>query len=105
MSVSDASTNACFQTQTGSAVITINPSPTESVSGDTEICVDDISPEITFTGADGTAPYTFTYNINGGANTTVVSTGNTATLSVNTSTDGTFSYNLVSVSDASANAC
>ena len=105
VSVSDASTNACSQTQTGSAVITINPSPTASVSGDTEICVDDISPEITFTGADGTAPYTFTYNINGGANTTVVSTGNTATLSVNTSTDGTFSYNLVSVSDASANAC
>ena len=105
VSVSDASTNACSQTQTGSAVITINPSPTASVSGDTEICVDDISPEITFTGTDGTAPYTFTYNINGGANTTVVSTGNTATLSVNTSTDGTFSYNLVSVSDASANAC
>ena len=102
VSVSDASSSSCLQAQTGSAIITINPFPTAIVSGDTEICVNDISPEITFTGTAGLAPYTFTYNINSGANTSVVSTGNTATLSVNTSSDGDFTYNLLRVSDANA---
>lgn len=105
VSVADASTNACSQTQTGTATVTVNPAPTASISGTTEVCVDDTNPDITFTGANGTAPYTFTYNINGGSNTTVISTGNTATVSASTATDGTFIYNLVSVTDASTNAC
>ncbi|MDB0011757.1 hypothetical protein N9E20_03010, partial [Crocinitomicaceae bacterium] len=105
VSVADASTNTCSQTQTGTATVTVNPSPTATISGTTEVCVDDTNPDITFTGANGTAPYTFTYNINGGSNTTVISTGNTATVSASTATDGAFVYNLVSVADASANAC
>src|SRR5690606_20729682 len=62
-------------------------------------------PQVTFTGANGTAPYTFTYTINGGAAQTVVSTGNIATVDVPTGTVGTLTYSLVSVQDASSTAC
>lgn len=85
--------------------ITINPLPTATISGNTSVCNNAASPVITFTGNNGVAPYTFTYNINGSGQTTVVSVGNTATVSVPTGTVGTFNYNLVSVSDASSTAC
>jgi len=54
-----------------------------------------------FTGAGGTAPYTFTYTLNGGSNLTVVSTGDVATVTAPTTAAGTFTYLLVSVQDAS----
>src|SRR5262249_18477315 len=48
----------------------------------------------------GTAPYTFTYQINGGAATTVTTVGgNTATVMQSTAAAGTFTYTLLSVSD------
>lgn len=85
--------------------ITVNPLPNATITGTTAVCANDPQPTITFTGSDGVAPYTFTYNINGGANQTVTSVGNTATVSVPTTTAGTFNYNLVSVQDASASTC
>ena len=85
--------------------VNVNPLPTATISGATSVCQNDPSPSITFTGANGTSPYTFTYNINGGSNTTVVSVGNTATVSVPTGTAGTFVYNLVSVQDNSSTTC
>ncbi|MEJ7681485.1 MAG: hypothetical protein WKG06_27265 [Segetibacter sp.] len=91
----------CSQTQTGSATITVNPSPTATISGTTAVCQNSTTPNITFTGANGTAPYTFTYNIDRGANQTVTSTsGNSATVTAPTGTTGTFTYNLASVSGA-----
>jgi gliding motility-associated-like protein len=105
VSVADAGVNACSQAQPDVATITVNPLPTATIAGTATVCQNDVGPTITFTGANGTAPYTFTYNINGGANQTVVSVGNTATLTAPTGTVGTFDYNLVSVSDASATAC
>ena len=64
------------------------------------------SPNITFTGASGTAPYTFIYNINGGANQTVTTTaGNAVTVAAPTNAAGTFTYNLISVTDASSSIC
>ncbi|MDG1332784.1 MAG: PKD domain-containing protein [Crocinitomicaceae bacterium] len=105
VSVSDASTNGCSQAQVDVATVTVNPLPTATIAGAVTVCQNDIAPTITFTGANGTAPYTFTYNINGGANQTVVSVGNTATVAAPTGTVGTFDYNLVSVSDASATSC
>jgi gliding motility-associated-like protein len=67
----------------------------------TSVCVGEANPIITFTGKDGTAPYTFTYTINGGANQTIkTSTGNTSiTLTVPTTTIGIYEYKLVSVAD------
>ncbi|QNR85889.1 gliding motility-associated C-terminal domain-containing protein [Pedobacter riviphilus] len=87
------------QAQSGTATITVRSLATASISGSTAVPNLATAPNITFTGANGTAPYTFTYNINGGANRTVTSTGNTATVSAPTSTVGTFVYNLVSVAD------
>ncbi|WP_415711198.1 hypothetical protein, partial [Flavobacterium branchiophilum] len=67
----------------------------------TATCLNDASPNITFTGANGVAPYTFTYNINGGANQTVsTTTGNSVTVAAPTTSAGTFAYNLVSVADS-----
>ena len=105
VSVQDASTTACLQTQSGSAVITVNPYPTASIAGTSEVCKNTTAPNITFTGANATAPYTFTYNVNGGTNTTVTSSGNTATVSAPTTTDGIYTYNLVGVKDASSTTC
>ena len=106
VSVQDASTSACTQAQTGSAVVTINPLPTATISGTTAVCKDAASPNITFTGANGTAPYTFTYKINTGSDQTITTTsGNSVTVAVPTGTSGTFTYTLVSVQDASTTAC
>ena len=105
VSVQDASSTTCSQAQTGSATVVVNPLPTAAVTGTTDVCQNDAAPVITFTGSNGTAPYTFTYTINNGANQTVVSTGNTVTVTVPTGTVGTFVYDLVSVQDASSTTC
>jgi len=105
VSVQDASSTTCSNPQSGTATVVVNPLPTATISGTTDVCRDNTSPDITFTGANGTAPYTFTYTINGGSNQTIISTGNTATISVPTGTDGTFTYTLVSVRDASSTTC
>src|SRR5690606_31192965 len=78
------------------------PSATIQISSNTSVCQNSAGPVITFTGSNGTAPYTFTYNINGGAPQTIVSTGagSSATLTGSTSTAGTKTYNLVSVEDS-----
>jgi len=86
--------------------VTVNPLPTATIGGTTSVCLSAASPNITFTGAAGTAPYTFTFNINGGANTTITtSVGNAVTIAVPTGSAGTFDYNLVSVMDATVSAC
>jgi len=78
-----------------------NGLPSATISGTTAVCQNATSPIITFTGANGTAPYTFTYNINGGSNLTVTTTtGNSVTVAAPTNADGTFTYSLVSVQDA-----
>jgi gliding motility-associated-like protein len=107
VSVQDGSANLCSQAQSGSAVITVNPLPIATIARSVaEVCLNGASPTVTFTGSDGTAPYTFTYNINGGPNQTVTtSSGNSVTVTVPTSTAGTFTYNLLSVQEGSANLC
>ena len=76
--------------------------PSATISGTTTVCQNAAGPVITFTGSGGTAPYTFTYNINGGAALTVSTTGTNlfVTVSVNTSNAGNFNYNLTSVQDS-----
>lgn len=78
-----------------------SPSPSTSITGTTSVCQNAASPQITFTGSGGTAPYVFTYTINGGTSMTAATTGSNAsiTVSVPTTTTGTFNYNLVSVHD------
>ncbi|MFD2286622.1 T9SS type B sorting domain-containing protein [Pedobacter petrophilus] len=92
----------CSQPQTGAATVTVRPLPIATITGTTAVCNFNVSPVITFTGAAGTAPYTFTYTLNGSSNRTVTTNGTTATLTVPTGTVGTSVYTLVSVTDAFA---
>ncbi len=105
-SVKEGSSTGCIQNQTGSVTVTVKALPTAAISGNTTVCLNSASPNITFTGASGTAPYTFVYTINGGPNQTVTTTsGNSVTVAVPTTTAGTFTYNIVSVQEGSANLC
>jgi len=104
--VSVANPNNCNQTQTGSAVVTVNSLPTATILGTTMVCQSSASPNVTFTGANATAPYTFTYKINDGVAQTVKTvSGNSVTVPVATNTVGTFTYTLVSVSESSSTTC
>jgi hypothetical protein len=107
--VSITNGNGCTTTngfQDATAQIIVRPLPTATISGTTAVCLNASSPAITFTGAGGTAPYTFTYNINGGSNLTVNTiSGNSVTVSVPTSATGSFVYSLVKVQDASSTTC
>jgi gliding motility-associated-like protein len=74
--------------------------PSATITGTTTVCTGAADPVVTFTGSGGTAPYTFTYNVNGGVNQTITTdTGDSVTLPVATTTAGTFNYTLVSVQD------
>ncbi len=77
--------------------------PTASITTNaSSVCLNGTKPIITFNGIGGTAPYTFTYTINGGSNQTIVtSSGSSVTVSQPTATAGTFIYTLASVTDSS----
>lgn len=67
---------------------------------DVSICEGSSGASMTFTGSNGTAPYTFTYNINGGSPQIITTTaGNSVSVNVSTVTAGTFNYQLTQVSD------
>ncbi len=106
ITATDAGTPSCGSVTSLLIVITVYPLPAATISGTTEICRNAPSPNITFTGANGIAPYTFTYNIDGGSNATITTiSGNTVTLPAPTGTAGSFTYNMVSVQDASPATC
>jgi uncharacterized protein (TIGR02145 family) len=106
VSVQDGSATSCLQAQSGNATITVNPSPTALISGTTSVCLNAASPLVTFTGGNATAPYTFSYNINGGTNQIITtSSGNSVTIAVPTNVVGTFAYNLTGVQDGSGTSC
>jgi gliding motility-associated-like protein len=107
ISVQDASSVTCAQAQSGSALVTVNQLPTATITGNIVVCQGDPSPVITFTGATTTPAYTFTYNINGGANQVITTPAgsSTMTVSVPTGIGNTYSYNLINVKDGSSAAC
>ncbi|WP_164489993.1 Calx-beta domain-containing protein [Runella sp. SP2] len=84
----------------GTGTIVNTPLPTATIAGATTVCLAGAAPTVTFTGANGTSPYTFSYQINGTPQTSLVSTGNTSTTTAPTSVPGIYIYTLVSVSDA-----
>ena len=79
--------------------IVVTTLPSAIISGTTSVCENGAQPNITFTGSNSTAPYTFTYSINGGANQTITTSPTSAavTLPVPTATTGTFTYTLSNV--------
>ena len=88
-------------TANNTVVISVNALPTATVTGTTSVCQDGTAPTVTFTATTGTAPFTFTYTLNGGTPETITAVvGNSVTLAAPTGTVGVFTYQLVSVSGA-----
>ncbi|MEM0543564.1 hypothetical protein WFZ85_13150, partial [Flavobacterium sp. j3] len=107
VSVQSSGTPSCSQNQTGTAIITVNPLPTATISGSVATCLNATAPQLVFTGANGVGPYTFVYTINNAIQAPLVTSGggNTAVINVPTSSFGTFTYTLVSVQEGSASTC
>jgi hypothetical protein len=102
LSVQDASSTTCSQSISGKSVtVTINPLPTATINGTTAVCQNAASPNVTFEGSGGTAPYIFTYSLNNGSTTTsnLTPSGNPATVAVSTTTAGIYTYTLTGVQD------
>ena len=87
--------------------ITVRAIPTATLNSNAVVCLNGPSPVISFTGIGGIAPYIFTYKLNGGPTLSISSLGTSsvATISVSTTTAGTFSYILTGVTDGSSSMC
>jgi gliding motility-associated-like protein len=97
------SVNGCDSTS--NVTLTVQPYPTALVTGTTEVCLNVTEPVITFTGGNGTAPYTFTYTINSGAQQTITSTGDIATITIPTNSVQNYTINLINVEESSTLTC
>jgi len=96
--------NNCLGTSIEATVL-VNPLPTVTITGTTAVCQNSPRPQITFTGSNGTAPYTFTYSLKGTEKTVTTENGNSVSVEALTNEAGTFEYSLVSVKDGSSTAC
>ncbi|MCG2612589.1 Ig-like domain-containing protein, partial [Flavobacterium sp. SM15] len=104
--IADSNPPNCSLPLTISETIIVNAQIVASISGSTSVCKDAPQPQITFTGTNGNAPYTFVYTINGGINQSVTTTsGDSVTVNVPTNSIGTFTYDLVSASSATTPVC
>lgn len=95
-------TNPCNNSTSDAAVLTVNQITGSSIAGTTTVNQGAPAPNVTFSATGGTLPYTFTYKVNNGTNQTVSTTGvqTSATVSQSTAAVGTFTYELVTVTDA-----
>ncbi len=106
VSVRDASTTRCDNPVSGVVTVTVNPLPMATIGGSSGVCLNGASPDITFTGSNGTSPYTFGYTVNNGAVEYVTTvSGSSVSVPVSTGTVGSYTYTLVSVGDASTTHC
>jgi len=87
--------------QSTEVTVTILESPTASISGGGNYCQFSGSPMIWLNAEGGIPPYTFEYNINGGATETATTYGTEASTLIfaPTSATGTFVYTITRVSD------
>jgi hypothetical protein len=95
--------NGCSPASPTVYPVTVKVLPSATISGTLAVCQNSGTHNIKFTGSNGLSPYTYTYNINGGANTTI--SGGTVNFAASSLTPGIFTFNLVSVQESSANAC
>ena len=92
-------------------VVTINPSPVATISGQNNfiICQNGTQPVITFTGSNGTAPFTFSYQIDmptGPISTvTTPASSTSASIAFPTSISGNHTVTLLSITDSSNSTC
>lgn len=104
--VQESSATTCKATVSATATVTVSELPGASITGSTIVCKNSASPVLTFTGSNGTAPYTFTYSVNGGTVQTVrTAMGSTATVAVPTDATGEYEYRLLSVQESSGITC
>jgi hypothetical protein len=104
--VQESSGTSCSNSVAGSVTVVVSPLPSASISGSTTLCQNSFTPIIYFTGSGATAPYTFTYQINGGATQTITTpSGTSVGIGVPVSVAGTFNYTLLSVKESGSNAC
>lgn len=85
--------------------VTVFSLPEATITSDTVVCQNDIEPLLVLTGSNATAPYTFSYNVNGGPTQTVTALSNISLISAATDTDGTFVYTVTGVSESGPKAC
>lgn len=106
VSVQESSGQVCANSVSGNATVVVNSLPVATISGNASVCQNGGARVITFAGNNGTAPYTFTYKVNGGADQMVTTTsGNSVTVNVPVTTPGTYAYSLVSVKESSITNC
>ncbi len=102
--VKDHTVQECTTILDTSIVIKVNPLPTAQLIGDTSVCHFANEPEVTFVGANGTAPYTFTYTIDG-IEHTAVALVDSVRIPIQTAQVGTVSIELTKVTDSSPTHC
>ena len=92
-------TGTCNLTSTP-AILTVNPLPSATISTDVSQCDNVSSPTVTFTGSNGTAPYTFSYSKNSsGGNTLSTTTGNSATITIPATPASMNTFEITNVKD------
>ncbi|MCB9356097.1 MAG: gliding motility-associated C-terminal domain-containing protein [Lewinellaceae bacterium] len=93
--LTDVSANGCVGIAQGTAIVTVNPSPTATlVSGDSTIC--SAQPVDLVINLSGPSPYTFVYAVNNVNQPSITTSQSTYTITVSPNTTST--YTLVSVS-------
>lgn len=95
---------ACTAPQTAAFTVTVNPSPTATITGTTDLCEGSPPTDITFTPTGATPPYTIDYTLNGVAQTAIVTSGN-YTITVPTDVPGVYNYSLTGISESSVAQC
>ena len=92
--------NGNYEIKYTPAVFSIVAKPQASISGNFSIPVNLPSTTLIFTAIKGIAPFTFTYNINGGGNQTITTATNMANVNVPTNVIGKFVYTITNIADA-----
>lgn len=103
-SVTDHSPATCKTDLDTLITVHVSSQPNAQISGDTIVCNLSTPPNVLFTGANGLAPYTFTYRI-GADEFTAVAPVNTVHVPISTQTVGAVIIELVKVTDSSPTAC
>jgi hypothetical protein len=95
VSVAYQTTPICSNPLSGSAVITVRPTPAATISGTTAVCQNGTAPTITLTNPNPLAE-TVTYTLNGNPSTVNINGNSSLSTNAPTGTVGTFTYALVS---------
>lgn len=109
--IQDASSSTCIRNYVApnepTATVLMQATSTATILGTTTVCKDATAPTITFTAANGVAPFTFYYHINGGAAQSVSSAVGSFTTTITASMllTGTFIYTLDSVKNTGTINC